>query len=71
MKVLRNIKRLELVGDDGDTLTVHYDNRGEPYREGITLDLHNEMLQKGIGVFLTNREALELRDHLNAMYPSA
>ena len=71
MKVLRNMARLELVGDGGDTLTVHYDNRGEPYREGITLDLHNEMLQQGMGVFLTNQEARELRDHLNAMYPSA
>jgi hypothetical protein len=47
-------------GEDGDILTVHYDNRGEPYREGVTLSFLNEFTQESIGVFLRNHEVQEL-----------
>ena len=47
-------------GVDGDILQVHYDNRGEPYREGITLSFLNEFTQESIGVFLMNHEVQEL-----------
>lgn len=47
-------------GEDGDILSVHYDNRGEPYREGITLSFLNEFTQESIGVFLRNHEVQDL-----------
>lgn len=70
MRALRERQRIDFEGEDGDTLSVHYDNRGEPYREGITLDLHNGDTQQGIGVFLTNREARDLAILLNHLYPA-
>ena len=65
MRVMREHQRIEFHGEDGDTLAVHYDNRGEPYREGITLDLHNGETQQGVSVFLTKREARDLCILLN------
>ena len=69
MKVNRAIEQVEFQADGGDTITVRYDNRGEPYREGVTLDLHNANTQDGVAVFLVNDEARGLRDLLNRMYP--
>ena len=70
MRAIRNVGRLELRGEEGDSLTVTYDNRGEPYREGITLSL-SDGARTETAVFIENREACELRDLLNRMYPSA
>ena len=70
MRAIRNVGRLELRGEEGDSLTVTYDNRGEPYREGITLSLSDGAMTEA-AVFIENREACELRDLLNRMYPSA
>jgi len=69
MKIDRNVKRIEFQGEEGETLVVHYDNRGEPYRQGVTLDLRNSDIEREVAVFLENREACELRDFLNRMYP--
>lgn len=71
MKVDCSSERIEFHGGEGDTLTVHYDTRGEPYRQGVTLDLHNADTQAGIGVWLHDMEARELRDLLNRLYPAA
>ena len=54
-------------GEEGETLRVHYDNRGEPYQEGVTLDFEDD--DKFIGVFLETREAKELRDVLLTLFP--
>jgi hypothetical protein len=69
MRIDRGIKRVDFEGEDGDTLSVHYDNRGDPYRQGVTLDLRNADTQDSVGVFLESREACELRDLLNRLYP--
>jgi hypothetical protein len=53
--------------EQGDELTVGYDNRGEPYRQGISLWL--ETGEKYAGVFLEEDEARELRDLLNRIMP--
>lgn len=70
MQVHRERLRIESHGEDGDVLAVSYDNRGEPYRKGITLDLHNGNTQQGISVFLTNREAADLRILFSHIVPA-
>jgi len=59
---------LRLRGEDGDELTVHHNNRGDPYREGIQIDL-SEDYRSIVSVFLETREAKALRDLLNQLYP--
>lgn len=60
--------RLELFAENGDRLLVKYDNRGEPFREGLVMELI-----QGDGavdsVFLSDSDAMQLRDMLNARYP--
>ncbi|WP_062120314.1 hypothetical protein [Aureimonas sp. AU40] len=69
MKVERN-GYLKLRGEDGEELTVRYDNRGDPYREGTTISLDlPERWENISSVFLETREAIELRDLLNKLYP--
>jgi hypothetical protein len=59
---------LELTSPDGDRLVVSYDNRGEPFREGITLEFgaphwagHRTI------VFLDNREVRMLHTTLGSI----
>ncbi len=66
MRVDKFSKNVEFRGEDGESLRVTYDNRGEPYREGITL--HLEAGSKYQSVFLEAREARELRVLLNQLY---
>lgn len=68
MKVDRYSQRVTFHGEDSEELEVHYDNRGEPYRQGISLDLTTDGRWRA-SVFLENREAVELRDLLNRLYP--
>lgn len=68
MKQVNKYKcRKEFIGEDGDRLTVGYDNRGEPFREGVELNFRNAM--SNCDVFLEDFEAKELRDLLIEMYP--
>lgn len=67
MKVDRNSKTLLLQGEDGETLAVMYDNRGEPYREGISVEFHDRDV--ALGVFLHKEDTVALRDLLNRLYP--
>lgn len=55
--------------EDGDRLEVSYDNRGEPYREGISLSLHEPDKPWRSHVFIEKREALELRDLIDELFP--
>ena len=61
---------VRFVAEDGDMLIVTYTNRGEPYREGIQLSLEVDGGQYGGHLFLEDREAKQLRDLLNAVYPN-
>jgi len=56
-------------GEGGDCLRVHYDNRGDPYREGLTFDLTENEYDHVVSVFLEGFELRQLRDLLNKMYP--
>lgn len=67
MKVDRNSKYLRLDGEDGATLDVCYDNRGDPYRAGATLSVRDEA--GFVSVFLESHEVKQLRDLLNNLYP--
>jgi hypothetical protein len=53
--------------DRGATLTVRYDNRGEPYRSGITLMLDDHV--DNTTVFLQEYEARMLVKLINELYP--
>lgn len=68
MRIDRTTSKLELSGEGEERLVVQYDNRGEPYREGIQIAL-TQGYSREVGVFLENREAVQLRDLLNSMYP--
>lgn len=54
--------------EDG-RLEVYYDNRGEPYRQGISLSLERADLQVSANLFLETWEARAFRDLLLKLYP--
>jgi hypothetical protein len=64
-----DIGSVKFEAEDGDSLRVTYDNRGEPYREGVQLSLDKASGDYGAHLFLEDREAMELRDFLNKLYP--
>lgn len=61
------IERFDDVDGGGDCLEVSYDNRGEPYREGIILELRHDRLAPR--VFLEKVEALRLRALIDCLFP--
>uniref|UniRef100_A0AAU6W0V4 Tail assembly chaperone n=1 Tax=Pseudomonas phage Nican01 TaxID=3138540 RepID=A0AAU6W0V4_9CAUD len=54
--------------EDG-RLEVYYDNRGEPYRQGISLSLERPDLQVSANIFLETWEGRAFRDLLLKLYP--
>lgn len=56
---------------DGEecSLSVRFSNRGEPYRDGIELELEEESRLVAC-LFIESREAKQLRDLLNRLYPN-
>jgi len=69
MKVRPNTNaRVVFKGEYGDSLTVQYDNRGEPYREGIDMELQMQG-DKFTNVFLDTCEVAKLRDVLLEICP--
>lgn len=68
MRVDRHKLRVEFQGEEGSRLVVQYDNRGEPYREGIVLQLDQEG-ELSPYVFLETSEVKKLRDMLNELLP--
>lgn len=70
MKVLdTNEKHVTFNAEDGEQLVVSYDNRGEPYRRGISLSLHEPDQQWKAHVFLEEFEAKQLRDLIDRLFP--
>lgn len=65
MKVNDNVRRVVFQAEDGRELHVHYDNRGDPYRQGVTFDLIDADSQNSVAVFLEESELRQLRDILN------
>jgi hypothetical protein len=68
MKVAKGIQHVTFRGEDGDELRVGFDNRGDPYREGVTLTLSNGY-ETQVHLFLEEREVIHLRDLLLNLYP--
>ncbi|MEG0063039.1 MAG: hypothetical protein RR740_00400 [Pseudomonas sp.] len=63
-------KRLVLQSDaDEGKLEICWSNRGEPYREGIELNLDNRVNGEQASVFIEGWETRVLRDLLNRLYP--
>jgi len=58
-------ERLTLLGEDDCKLEIYYDNRGEPFREGVWVELCVSDYKKSIGVFLEKNEVMKLRDKLS------
>ncbi|QOC57934.1 hypothetical protein phiK7B1_079 [Pseudomonas phage phiK7B1] len=54
--------------EDG-RLEVYYDNRGEPYRQGISLSVERPDLQETVNIFLEAYEGRAFRDLLLKLYP--
>ncbi|BCJ91829.1 hypothetical protein IZ6_25640 [Terrihabitans soli] len=67
MKVDLDKKRIEFQGEDGQTLSIYWDNRGEPYRQGLTFCL-KENYDTLAYVFLEAQELRAVRDLLNRLY---
>lgn len=67
MKVEHATNEAYFHGEDDAELWVHYDNRGEPYRQGVTLNLKDDCSR--VSVFLEKWEVQALRDLLNRLYP--
>lgn len=68
MKIVR-ADALVLDGENGDQVQLGWDNRGEPYREGVTLMIRDGDLRRSISCFLNDHEARQLRDKLNELLP--
>jgi len=72
MRAIERPKRLTFRdGDGGRDLEVYWDNRGEPYRDGVSFYLHDHIYSETAGTFLEAHEAVQLRDLLNRLYPIA
>jgi len=70
MKVDKFKQKAEFRGEEGERLEVYYDNRGEPYREGVSLHFSEDQSYRNEAyVFLEDMEAKELRDLLLKLYP--
>ena len=68
MKVDPNVRALRLRNEDGHEFVVRSSNRGEPFRQGIEMDLTKDY-DCIASVFLEDFDAKLLRDFLNKRYP--
>jgi hypothetical protein len=64
-KIRDNVPNLELIGSDGGSVLIRYGNLGEPFREGVEINVVHE--GKHVCVLLDARETTLLRDKLNAL----
>lgn len=71
MKILNKYNKcVEFIAEDGESIAVSYDNRGEPFREGIYLCARDRNRNVSVDAFLGTDEALQIRDLLNTLYPT-
>ena len=61
---MQDVRPLEFTEDDC-TMTVQYDNRGEPYRNGVEFSFDREGPGPVVWVLLDRAEVAQLRDRLN------
>jgi len=64
MKLKNNIERLYLVGEEGETLTIEYNNLGEPFREGVSFTIRNH---DWMSVMLDKEDTKKVADKLAAL----
>lgn len=71
MPRIQRVSQLVLHTEDehGGSVTVEYDNMGEPYREGITITLRSLYGTDWLRAFLETHEVIKLRDKLNELLP--
>jgi hypothetical protein len=67
----RNETHITFDAEEGDQLVVSYDNRGEPYREGISFALHEPDKPWRSCVFLSKHEAQGLAAMIDKLFPRA
>lgn len=66
MRINRNFKTVEISSNNENSyLSLKYDNRGEPFREGINVCLTLNDNFDSVEVFLETMDILKLRDCLN------
>lgn len=66
-RILKYEQTLTLHGEDGEKLRISYDDRGEPYRQGVSLWLESGTTLQG--VFIDQREVRQLQNLLDLLYP--
>jgi len=66
---IRDKKRLILHGENGDSFIIEHDKMGEPYREGLTVEVTDANNCTRINLFVEDHEAIRMRDLLNNLYP--
>lgn len=69
MKISQSEPAFILKAEDDARLTIARSNRGEPYRDGLTLDVSTGDYDTVTHIFLEKREAVSLRDFMNRIIP--
>lgn len=65
MRINREAKPLVMSGiDDGSEMTVRYNNYGDPFREGVKIELKGEFMKYSISATLDVHDVEILRDKL-------
>ncbi len=67
MKIDKHREKVIFRAEEGEELEISYDNRGEPFREGLSISLDGN--ESHVSLFIEKREARLLRDLLNNLYP--
>lgn len=66
---MRDRARCKFASPEGVEFLVHYTNRGEPFREGLSFGICDVENQFDVAVFLQDRELVSMRDALVSYYP--
>ncbi|WP_316207515.1 hypothetical protein [Bradyrhizobium sp. SZCCHNR3118] len=66
-RLLKYEQSLTFDGEEGEKLRVSYDNRGEPYRQGLSFWLESGSVLQG--VFLEESEVRRLQDLFDLLFP--
>jgi hypothetical protein len=66
MRINRNFKTVEIgSNNESSFLSLKYDNRGDPFREGVNVCLTLRDYSDSVDVFLESGDVIRLRDCLN------